>query len=142
MKIRFKVILVILLCVGIYLFNKWFTGDTKSINSADNICNISILEYPTFEEFQRWVKIDSQYIRVNSARRYFENFTTDDFFTLESNKNKFKEITWLKMAEYQKRYSEITDLYKTYETEYIDSLIFTEYPEIKELLDDIFKLNY
>ena len=142
MKIRFKVILVILLCVGIYLFNKWFTGDTKSINSADNICNISILEYPTFEEFQRWVKIDSQYIRVNSARRYFENFTSDDFFTLESNKNKFKEITWLKMAEYQKRYSEITDLYKTYETEYIDSLIFTEYPEIKELLDDIFKLNY
>ena len=142
MKIRFKVILVILLCVGIYLFNKWFTGDTKSINSADNIGNISILEYPTFEEFQRWVKIDSQYIRVNSARRYFENFTSDDFFTLESNKNKFKEITWLKMTEYQKRYSELTDLYKTYETEYIDSLIFTEYPEIKVLLDDIFKLNY
>ena len=142
MKIRFKVILLILLCVGIYLFNKWFTGDTKSINSADNIGNISILEYPTFEEFQRWVKIDSQYIRVNSARRYFENFTSDDFFTEESNKNKFKEITWLKMTKYQKRYSELTDLYKTYETEYIDSLIFTEYPEIKELLDDIFKLNY
>ena len=73
---------------------------------------------------------------------YFENFTSDDFFTLESNKNKFKEITWLKMAEYQKRYSELTELYKTYKTEYIDSLIFTEYPEIKELLDDIFKLNY
>ena len=46
------------------------------------------------------------------------------------------------MAEYQKRYSELTDLYKKYETEYIDSLIFTEYPEIKVLLDDIFKLNY
>ena len=46
------------------------------------------------------------------------------------------------MTEYQKRYSELTDLYNTYETEYIDSLIFTEYPEIKELLDDIFKLNY
>ena len=142
MKIRFKVILVILLCVGIYLFNKWFTGDTKSINSADNIGNISILEYPTFEEFQRWVKIDSQYIRVNSARRYFENFTSDDFFTEESNKNKFKEITWLKMTKYQKRYSELTDLYKGYDTEYIDSIIFAEYPQIKELLDDIFKLNY
>ena len=46
------------------------------------------------------------------------------------------------MAEYQKRYSELTDLYKDYETAYIDSLIFTEYPQIKELLDDIFKLNY
>ena len=141
MRTRFKIILVIFLCIGIYMFNEWNTNSGK-INSDKNIGNISILEYPTYEEFQRWVKIDSQYIRVNSARRYFENFTSDDFFTLESNKNKFKEITWLKMTEYQKRYSELTDLYKTYETEYIDSLIFTEYPEIKELLDDIFKLNY
>ena len=142
MKKGFKVILVIFLCVGIYISNKWNTDHTDTVNSDKNIGNISILEYPTYEEFKRWVKIDSQYIRVNSARRYFENFTSDDFFTLESNKNKFKEITWLKMSEYQKRYSELTDLYKTYETEYIDSLIFTEYPEIKELLDDIFELNY
>ena len=141
MKTRFKIILVIFLCIGIYMFNEWNTSSGK-INSDKNIGNISILEYPTYEEFQRWVKIDSQYIRVNSARRYFENFTTDDFFTLESNKNKFKEITWLKMAEYQKRYSEITELYKAYEIGYIDSLIFVEYPQIKELLDEIFKLNY
>ena len=142
MKKGFKVILVIFLCIGIYIFNKWNTDHTDTVNSDKNIGNISILEYPTYEEFQRWVKIDSQYIRVNSARRYFENFTSDDFFNSEINKNKFKEITWLKMAEYQKRYSELTELYKTYKTEYIDSLIFTEYPEIKELLDDIFKLNY
>ena len=141
MKTRFKVILVIFLCIGIYMFNEWNTYSGK-INSDKNIGNISILEYPTYEEFQRWVKIDSQYIRVNSARRYFENFTSDDFFTEESNKNKFKEITWLKMTKYQKRYSELTDFYKGYDTEYIDSIIFTEYPQIKELLDDIFKLNY
>tara|TARA_B100001758_G_scaffold235625_1_gene235916 strand:+ start:352 stop:726 length:375 start_codon:yes stop_codon:yes gene_type:complete len=124
------------------MFNKWYTVNTETIDLDKNIGNISILEYPTYEEFQRWIKIDSQYIRVNSARRYFENFTSDDFFSKEINKNKFKEITWLKMAEYQKRYSELTDLYKDYETAYIDSLIFTEYPQIKELLDDIFKLNY
>ena len=35
-----------------YLFNKWFTGDTKSINSDDNIGNISILEYPTLKNFR------------------------------------------------------------------------------------------
>ena len=142
MRTRFKVILIIFLCIGIYMLSKWDTVNTETINSDENIGSISILEYPTYEEFKRWVKIDSQYIRVNSARRYFENFTTDDFFTLESNKNKFKEITWLKMAEYQKRYSEITELYKAYEIGYIDSLIFVEYPQIKELLDEIFKLNY
>ena len=141
MKTRFKIILLIFLCIGIYMINEWNTYSGK-INSDKNIGNISILEYPTYEEFQRWVKIDSQYIRVNSARRYFENFTSDDFFTEESNKNKFKEITWLKMTKYQKRYSELTELYKGYDTEYIDSIIFTEYPQIKELLDDIFKLNY
>ena len=142
MKTRFKFIILIFISIGIYMFNKWYTVNTETIHLDKNIGNISILEYPSYEEFQRWIKIDSQYIRVNSARRYFENFTSDDFFSKEINKNKFKEITWLKMAEYQKRYSELTDLYKTYETEYIDSLIFTEYPEIKELLDDIFKLNY
>jgi len=142
MRKRFRVILIIFLCICIYIFIKWNTDNTETINSDKSIGNISIFEYPTYEEFKRWVNIDSQYIRVNSARRYFENFTSDDFFILESNKNKFKEITWLKMAEYQKRYSELTDLNKNYETEYIDSLIFTEYPEIKELLDDIFKLNY
>ena len=142
MRKRFRVILIIFLCICIYIFIKWNTDNTETINSDKSIGNISIFEYPTYEEFKRWVNIDSQYIRVNSARRYFENFTSDDFFILESNKNKFKEITWLKMAEYQKRYSELTDLNKNYETKYIDSLIFTEYPEIKELLDDIFKLNY
>jgi len=142
MRKKFRVILIIFLCICIYIFIKWNTDNTETINSDKSIGNISIFEYPTYEEFKRWVNIDSQYIRVNSARRYFENFTSDDFFILESNKNKFKEITWLKMAEYQKRYSELTDLNKNYETEYIDSLIFTEYPEIKELLDDIFKLNY
>ena len=142
MRKRFRVILIIFLCICIYIFIKWNTDNTETINSDKSIGNISIFEYPTYEEFKRWVNIDSQYIRVNSARRYFENFTSDDFFILESNKNKFKEITWLKMAEYQKRYSELTDLNKNYETEYIDSLIFTEYPEIKEFLDDIFKLNY
>jgi len=142
MRKRFRVILIIFLCICIYIFIKWNTDNTETINSDKSIGNISIFEYPTYEEFKRWVNIDSQYIRVNSARRYFESFTSDDFFILESNKNKFKEITWLKMAEYQKRYSELTDLNKNYETEYIDSLIFTEYPEIKELLDDIFKLNY
>ena len=142
MKTRFKFIMLIFISIGIYMFNKWYTVNTEIIDLDKNIGNISILEYPTYEEFQRWIKIDSQYIRVNSARRYFENFTSDDFFSKEINKNKFKEITWLKMAEYQKRYSELTDLYKDYETAYIDSLIFTEYPQIKELLDDIFKLNY
>ena len=142
MRKKFRVILIIFLCICIYIFIKWNTDNTETINSDKSIGNISIFEYPTYEEFKRWVNIDSQYIRVNSARRYFENFTSDDFFILESNKNKFKEITWLKMAEYQKRYSELTDLNKNYETKYIDSLIFTEYPEIKELLDDIFKLNY
>ena len=142
MKTRFKFIILIFISIGIYMFNKWYTVNTETIDLDKNIGNISILEYPTYEEFQRWIKIDSQYIRVNSARRYFENFTSDDFFSKEINKNKFKEITWLKMAEYQKRYSEVTDFYKDYETAYIDSLIFTEYPQIKELLDDIFKLNY
>ena len=105
MKTRFKFIMLIFISIGIYMFNKWYTVNTETIHLDKNIGNISILEYPSYEEFQRWIKIDSQYIRVNSARRYFENFTSDDFFTLESNKNKFKEITWLKMAEYQKRYS-------------------------------------
>ena len=57
MKKGFKVILVIFLCIGIYIFNKWNTDHTDTVNSDKNIGNISILEYPTYEEFKRWVKI-------------------------------------------------------------------------------------
>ena len=105
MKTRFKVILIIFLCIGIYMFSKWDTVNNETINSDENIGNISILEYPTYEEFKRWVKIDSQYIRVNSARRYFENFTSDDFFTLE-NTDKWDSLAHFKLIlSLQKKFS-------------------------------------
>ena len=59
MRTRFKVILIVFLCIGIYMFSKWNIVNNETINSDENIGNISILEYPTYEEFKRWVKIDS-----------------------------------------------------------------------------------
>ena len=41
------------------------------------------------------------------------------------------------MTKYQKDIQS-TDLYKGNDTEYIESNIFAEYPQIKEILDDIF----
>ena len=40
MRTRFKVILIIFLCIGIYMFSKWDIVNTETINSDENIGNI------------------------------------------------------------------------------------------------------
>ena len=112
------------------------------------IGSLSILEYPEPQELQKWIESDSQYRQVFQVRKYFENFVYDDFFDEKEIQLKFNNLTWSKMVEYQKRYSNLlnkySDVYQDAEklNKFVDSLIITEFPEINKFTEEIFKLRY
>ena len=112
------------------------------------IGSLSILEYPEPQELQKWIESDSQYRQVFQVRKYFENFVYDDFFDEKEIQLKFNNLTWSKMVEYQKRYSNLLNKYSdTYQdterlNKFVDSLILTEFPEINKFTEEIFKLRY
>ena len=112
------------------------------------IGSLSILEYPDSQELQVWIASDSQYRQVFQVRKYFENFVYDDFFDEKENQLKFNNLTWSKMVEYQKRYSNLlnkySDVYQDAEklNKFVDSLIISEFPEINKFTEEIFKLRY
>ena len=125
-----------------------FIACANQNNETKDIGNLSILEYPDFNELNRWIESDSQYANVYQVRRYFENFVNDEFFEEEENLRKFSGITWLYMSEYQKKYAELLNKYennfKEYKelTRFVDSLITFEYPIIIEFTNEVFKLGY
>jgi len=125
-----------------------FIACANQNNETKDIGNLSILEYPDFNELNRWIESDSQYANVYQVRRYFENFVNDEFFEEEENLRKFSGITWLYMSEYQKKYAELLNKYennfKEYKelTRFVDSLISIEYPIIIEFTNEVFKLGY
>ena len=112
------------------------------------IGSLSILEYPEPQELQKWIESDSQYRQVFQVRKYFENFVYDDFFDEKEIQLKFNNLTWSKMVEYQKRYSNLLNKYSdTYQdaeklNKFVDSLVITEFPEINKFTEEIFKLRY
>tara|TARA_X000000368_G_scaffold399317_1_gene370184 strand:+ start:111 stop:521 length:411 start_codon:yes stop_codon:yes gene_type:complete len=112
------------------------------------IGSLSILEYPEPQELQKWIESDSQYRQVFQVRKYFEDFVYEGFFDEKEIQLKFNNLTWSKMVEYQKRYSNLLNKYSdTYQdterlNKFLDSLIFTEFPEINKFTEEIFKLRY
>ena len=120
------------------------TDNKKSIE----IGSLSILEYPDPQELQVWIASDSQYRKVFQVRKYFENFVYEDFFDEKEIQLKFNNLTWSKMVEYQKRYSNLlnkySDIYQDVErlNKFVDSLIISEFPEINKFTEEIFKLRY
>ena len=112
------------------------------------IGSISILEYPEPQELQKWIESDSQYRQVFQVRKYFEDFVYEGFFDEKEIQLKFNNLTWSKMVEYQKRYSNLLNKYSdTYQdterlNKFVDSLIFTEFPELNKFTEEIFKLRY
>ena len=112
------------------------------------IGSLSILEYPEPQELQKWIESDSQYRQVFQVRKYFEDFVYEGFFDEKEIQLKFNNLTWSKMVEYQKRYSNLlnkySDSYQDTErlNKFVDSLIFTEFPEINKFTEEIFKLRY
>ena len=112
------------------------------------IGSLSILEYPDSQELQVWIASDSQYRKVFQVRKYFEDFVNEGFFDEKEIQLKFNNLTWSKMVEYQKRYSNLlnkySDIYQDSErlNKFVDSLILTEYPEINKFTEEIFKLRY
>ena len=112
------------------------------------IGSLSILEYPEPQELQKWIESDSQYRQVFQVRKYFEDFVYEGFFDEKEIQLKFNNLTWSKMVEYQKRYSNLFNKYSdTYQdterlNKFVDSLIFTEFPEINKFTEEIFKLRY
>lgn len=112
------------------------------------IGSLSILEYPDSQELQVWIASDSQYKQVFQVRKYFEDFVNEGFFDEKEIQLKFNNLTWSKMVEYQKRYSNLlnkySDIYQDSErlNKFVDSLILTEYPEINKFTEEIFKLRY
>ena len=112
------------------------------------IGSLSILEYPEPQELQKWIESDSQYRQVFQVRKYFEDFVYEGFFDEKEIQLKFNNLTWYKMVEYQKRYSNLLNKYSgTYQdterlNKFVDSLIFTEFPEINKFTEEIFKLRY
>ena len=112
------------------------------------IGSLSILEYPEPQELQKWIESDSQYRQVFQVRKYFEDFVYEGFFEEKEIQLKFNNLTWSKMVEYQKRYSNLlnkySDSYQDTErlNKFVDSLIFTEFPEINKFTEEIFKLRY
>lgn len=121
---------------------------TNNNNISDKIGKISILEYPSYNEYQNWVKKDSQYVRVWEVRKYYENFVSNDFFQKEEIKIKYNDLSWSTIAEYQKRYRLLLEENKSsFKDEkklnkYVDSLILEEYPKINQFISDIFKLGF
>ena len=83
------------------------TDNKKSIE----IGSLSILEYPDSQELQVWIASDSQYRQVFQVRKYFEDFVYEDFFDEKEIQLKFNNLTWSKMVEYQKRYSNLLNKY-------------------------------
>tara|TARA_B110000459_G_scaffold190741_1_gene226108 strand:+ start:621 stop:1013 length:393 start_codon:yes stop_codon:yes gene_type:complete len=112
------------------------------------IGSLSILEYPDSQELQVWIASDSQYKQVFQVRKYFEDFVNEGFFDEKEIQLKFNNLTWSKMVEYQKRYSNLlnkySDIYQDSErlNKFVDSLILTEFPEINKFTEEIFKLRY
>ena len=112
------------------------------------IGSLSILEYPEPQELQKWIESDSQYRQVFQVRKYFEDFVYEGFFDEKEIQLKFNKLTWSKMVEYQKRYSNLLNKYSdTYQdterlNKFVDSLIFTEFPELNKFTEEIFKLRY
>ena len=112
------------------------------------IGSLSILEYPEPQELQKWIESDSQNRQVFQVRKYFEDFVYEGFFDEKEIQLKFNNLTWSKMVEYQKRYSNLLNKYSdTYQdterlNKFVDSLIFTEFPEINKFTEEIFKLRY
>ena len=112
------------------------------------IGSLSILEYPDSQELQVWIASDSQYKQVFQVRKYFEDFVNEGFFDEKEIQLKFNNLTWSKMVEYQKRYSNLlnkySDIYQDTErlNKFVDSLILTEFPEINKFTEEIFKLRY
>ena len=125
-----------------------FIACANQNNETKDIGDLSILEYPDIKELNKWIESDSQYAKVYQVRKYFENFVNDEFFEEEQNQKRFKNITWLYMSEYQKKYAELLNKYeknfKEYKelTSFVDSLIIIEYPIINEFTNEIFKLGY
>ena len=112
------------------------------------IGSLSILEYPEPQELQKWIESDSQYRQVFQVRKYFEDFVYEGFFDEKEIQLKFNNLTWSKMVEYQKRYSNLLNKYSdTYQdterlNKFVDSLILNEFPEINKFTEEIFKLRY
>jgi len=124
------------------------TETVKDYNISDKIGKISILEYPSYNDYQNWVKKDSQYYKVMEVRKYYENFVSNDFFENEEIKIKYNDLSWSTIAEYQKRYrlllEENKSSFKDEEklNKYVDSLILDEYPKINQFISDIFRLGF
>ena len=120
------------------------TNNKKSIE----VGSLSILEYPDSQELQVWIASDSQYRQVFQVRKYFEDFVYEGFFDEKEIQLKFNNLTWSKMVEYQKRYSNLlnkySDIYQDVErlNKFVDSLIISEFPEINKFTEEIFKLRY
>jgi hypothetical protein len=134
----------------------WFTFGIAQIyfklnsnnKKSSEVGSLSILEYPDSQELQVWIASDSQYRQVFQVRKYFEDFVYEGFFDEKEIQLKFNNLTWSKMVEYQKRYSNLlnkySDIYKDTErlNKFVDSLILTEFPEINKFTEEIFKLRY
>ena len=60
----------------------------------------------------------------------------------------FNNLTWSKMVEFQKRYTNLlnkySDVYQVAEklNKFVDSLIINEFAEINKFTEEIFKLRY
>ena len=134
---------VLLLVISLTLF----TCETNNKKSIE-VGSLSILEYPDSQELQVWIASDSQYRKVFQVRKYFEDFVYEGFFDEKEIQLKFNNLTWSKMVEYQKRYSNLlnkySDIYQDVErlNKFVDSLIISEFPEINKFTEEIFKLRY
>ena len=134
---------VLLLVISLTLF----TCETDNKKSIE-VGSLSILEYPDSQELQVWIASDSQYRKVFQVRKYFEDFVYEGFFDEKEIQLKFNNLTWSKMVEYQKRYSNLlnkySDIYQDVErlNKFVDSLIISEFPEINKFTEEIFKLRY
>mgnify|MGYP001437285159 FL=1 len=126
----------------------FYSCQTNINKEYTEIGGLSILEYPESQELQKWIESDSQYRQVFQVRRYFEDFVSDGFFEKNENQLEFNSLTWSKMVEYQKRYSDLLNQYQdTFQetkalNEFVDSLIMAEYPQINKFTEEIFKLRY
>ena len=126
----------------------FYSCQTNINKEYNEIGGLSILEFPESQELQKWIESDSQYRQVFQVRRYFEDFVSDGFFEKNENQLEFNSLTWSKMVEYQKRYSDLLNQYQdTFQetkalNEFVDSLIMTEYPQINKFTEEIFKLRY
>ena len=134
---------------GLYLFMSLTLFACQSNNKESiEIGSLSILEYPDSQELQVWIESDSQYKQVFQVRKYFEDFVYEGFFQEEEIQLKFNNLTWSKMVEYQKRYSDLlnkySDVYQNAEklNKFVDSLIINEFPEINKFTEEIFKLRH